>query len=264
MTLSDYKKTFLCFNVFLVSVSINLFSQKVKYTVANGHAHNDYEHPIPFYTAFNAGFGSIEADVFPVNGVLLVAHSKKELQPQRTLKDLYLIPLLKTLLLNTTRRLNLLVDIKENYKVALALLIQELEPLKQYLSIPQQGMPLTIVISGNRPPPVEYKNYPPYIFFDNDLKLPHTPGEWERVALVSLPFNKISGWKGEGDIDRKDKKRLRHTIDSVHSAGKPIRFWAAPDTEASWKLQIKLHADSIGTDKIDRLATFLQNRSKRK
>ncbi|HUS00326.1 MAG TPA: hypothetical protein VMY77_01290 [Chitinophagaceae bacterium] len=260
--LFDHKK--ICFSLFLIFVSITLFAQQTKYTVANGHAHNDYEHPIPFYTAYNAGLGSIEADVFPVNGVLLVAHSRKDIQPQKTLKELYLIPLLKALSADTKRRLNLLVDIKEDYKVALSLLVQELEPLKQYLSIPQQTMQLTIVISGTRPPPAEYKNYPSYIFFDDDLKLPHTAGEWERVALVSLPFNKISGWKGEGDIDRKDKKRMRHTIDSVHAAGKPIRFWAAPDTESSWKLQMKLHADLIGTDKIEELKNFLQRRSKRK
>lgn len=262
MLLFDYRTlTFL--NVFWVLVSINLSAQKINYSVANAHAHNDYEHPIPFYTAYNAGFGSIEADVFPVNGVLLVAHSKKDLQPHRTLKELYLMPLLEALSSDSSRRLNLLVDIKENYKAALSLLIQELEPLKQYLSIPQQSMRLTVIISGNRPKPAEYKNYPSYIFFDNDLKLPHTPGEWKRIALVSLPFNKISGWKGEGNISRKDKRRLRHTIDSVHAAGKPIRFWAAPDTISSWKLQMKLQADLIGTDKIDDLQHFLRERNRK-
>ena len=260
--LFDHKK--ICLSVLLIFVSVTLFAQHRKYTVANGHAHNDYEHPIPFHTAYNAGFGSIEADVFPVNGVLLVAHNKKDIQPQKTLTDLYLMPLLKALSLDTKRRLNLLVDIKEDYKLALPLLVQELETLKQYLSIPRQKMQLTIVISGTRPPPAEYKNYPSFIFFDDDLKLTHTPAEWERVALVSLPFNKISGWKGDDDIDRSDKKRLRHTIDSVHAAGKPIRFWAAPDTEASWKLQMKLHADLIGTDKIDELTGYLQGKSKRK
>ncbi len=248
----------LSFNFF----SGRVFAQKIKYTVANAHAHNDYEHPVPFYTAYNAGFGSIEADVFPVNGVLLVAHSKKEIKPQRTLQALYLIPLLKELSIDTSRKLILLIDIKENYKVALVLLIQELESLKHYLSKPQQTRSLTILISGMRPPPAEYKNYTDYIFFDDDLKLPHTPDEWKRVGLVSLPFNKISDWKGEDNINRRDKKRLRHIIDSVHSSGKPIRFWAAFDTETSWKLQMKLHADLIGTDKIDELANFLRNRSK--
>jgi alkaline phosphatase len=190
--------------------------------------------------------------------VLVVAHSKTDIQPQRTLKTLYLLPLLKELSINQSRRVKLLVDIKENYRVVLPLLIQELEPLKQYLSSGQTTNRLTILISGTRPPPAEYKNYPAFIFFDDDLKLRHSAEEWNRVGLVSLPLSKLSNWKGEGDISRKDKKAIRHTIDSVHSAGKPIRFWAAPDTQTSWKLQMKLHADLIGTDKIDDLNSFMK------
>ncbi len=59
-------------------------------------------------------------------------------------------------------------------------------------------------------------------------------------------------------MNRKDKKRIRGMIDSVHSAGKPFRFWAAPDNKTSWKLQKKLNADLIGTDRIDELANFLR------
>lgn len=257
---SFHKRILIFFIFYLNFFSICVFAQQGKYTVANAHAHNDYLHPVPFYTAYNAGFGSIEADIFPVNGALLVAHSKKEIQSQRTLKELYLVQLLKALSTDTKRKLILLVDIKESYKVALPMLIQELEPLKQYLSSDKFSNRLVIVISGERPPPAEYKNYPDYIFFDDDLKLKHSPEEWNRVGLVSLPFNKISNWKGEDNINRKDKKHLRHTIDSVHSAGKPIRFWAAPDTKPSWKLQMKLHSDLIGTDKIDELANFLRSR----
>jgi alkaline phosphatase len=245
-----------------IFISIVTNAQVKKYTSSNAHAHNDYEHPIPFYTAYNAGFGSIEADVFPVNGVLVVAHSKPDIKPRRTLKTLYLEPLLKELSADRSRRVALLVDIKEDYKTALALLVQELEPLGEYLSANEKANRLTIRISGTRPPPEEYKNYPSFIFFDDDLRLRHTPDQWNRVDLVSLPFTKITAWKGEDDISRKDKKAVRHIIDSVHSVGKPIRFWAAPDTESSWKLQMKLHADLIGTDKIDELATFLQRQKR--
>ncbi|MFN2441022.1 MAG: hypothetical protein ABR503_17615 [Chitinophagaceae bacterium] len=37
-----------------------------------------------------------------------------------------------------------------------------------------------------------------------------------------------------------------------------MRFWAAPDNEASWKMQMKLGVNLIGTDKIDDLANFLK------
>ena len=250
------KKILLLF--FLVSASVSIFAQHKKYTVADAHAHNDYMHPVPFYTAWNAGFGSIEADVFPVNGVLLVSHNKEALNPKRTLDSLYLNPLLRELQKHPHRKVNLLVDIKEDYKNSLAILLQELKPLKKYLvSDKNPQNPLTILISGERPPPAEYKNYPGYIFFDDDLKLFHSSAEWKRVGLVSLSFQRYSSWNGEGEIPAADRKILAHVIDSVHQAGKKIRFWAAPDNQNSWRRQMDLDVDLIGTDKIQELSSFL-------
>ena len=250
-------KRIFCF-LFIAGISLNAFAQQGKYTVADAHAHNDYEHPIPFYTAWNAGFGSIEADVFPVNGILLVSHSRNALNPQRTLDSLYLNPLLKELEKNPWRKVNLLIDIKADYKQTLQILMQELKPLDKYLSYKlKSAKPLTILISGERPPPDEYKNYPNYIFFDDDLRLVHTPEEWKRVGLVSLSFERYSRWNGEGDLPGSDKKVLTNVIDSVHHARKKIRFWAAPDNENSWLTQMKLDVDLIGTDKLQALSDFL-------
>lgn len=257
------KKFFLLpFSLFL---SLTCLSQAKHYTVANAHAHNDYMHPVPFYTAWNAGFGSIEADVYPVNGVLLVSHTKKALSSERTLDRLYLKPLLQQLQKDDKRKVSLLIDIKENYKESLRLLILELKPLKKYiLSDDDLNKPVTILISGERPPPSEYKNYPHYIFFDDDLRIPHTPEEWKRVRLVSLSFERYSHWNGEDNLPDSDRKVLLHVIDSVHHAGKRIRFWAAPDNENSWATQMKLGADIIGTDKIDELSAFLSKESNSK
>ncbi|MEO8414302.1 MAG: alkaline phosphatase [Ginsengibacter sp.] len=255
------KKIVACLFACIVFTSISVFAQHKNYTVADAHAHNDYLHPLPFHTAWNAGFGSIEADIFPVNGVLLVAHSKKEILPQLTLKSLYLQPLLKELQGNSTRKVRLLIDVKENYKQSLQLLMQELAPLKKYLFTSQdKSKPVTILISGERPPPGEYKNYPGYIFFDDDLKLSHSPEEWKRVGLVSLSFERYSHWNGEGAIPAKDKNLLIHVIDSVHHAGKQIRFWAAPDDENSWIMQMEVDVDLLGTDKIDKFAGFLKSK----
>lgn len=256
------RKLLFCLFLGLNFFSVKVFTQAKNYTVANAHAHNDYEHTLPFYTAYHAGFGSIEADVFPVNGVLAVAHSKKEIKAQRTLKSLYLDPLLKELLRNPKRKVKLLIDIKENYKESLQLLMQELGPLKKYLvTSSDKNKPVTILISGERPAPNEYKDYPAYIFFDDDLKLFHTPGQWKRIGLVSLSFERYSSWNGEGPIADKDINLLIHTIDSVHHAGKQIRFWAAPDNETSWILQMKLGVDLVGTDKIEKFSEFLRERN---
>jgi alkaline phosphatase len=157
-----------------------------------------------------------------------------------------------------------LIDIKENYEVSLSLLIREIEPLRQYLTTPQKKRSLTILISGSRPPPGEYRNYPEYIFFDDDLKLQHTAEEWKRVGLVSLSFQRFSSWMGKDSLEQKDKRRIKHVIDSVHLAGKPIRFWAAPDNERSWIMQIGFGVDLVGTDKIDEFANFLRSRAEKK
>ena len=100
------------------------------------------------------------------------------------------------------------------------------------------------------------------LFFDDDLKLHHSAEEWERVGQVSLCFENFSTWKGKGRLNTKDKKLLKRLIDSVHLAGKPIRFWAAPDNKTSWKIQMKVGADLIGTDKINELAGFLRKQNK--
>jgi len=258
------RKKFLCLAFACCIFSLTAIAQQKIFTFSDAHAHNDYLHPVPFYTAYNAGFGSIEVDIFPIKGALCVAHSIDEIQPQHTLKSLYLDPLLTELKSNKSRLLKLLVDIKENYELSLDLLILEIEPLKQYLSTSKESKALTILISGKRPAPEEYKTYPDYIFFDDDLKLPHTISEWERVGQVSLQFTKFSAWKGKSSIEPKDKKLLKQVIDSVHMTGKTIRFWAAPDTKTSWILQMELGVDLIGTDKIDKLAKFLRRRSKKK
>ncbi|MGZ8522870.1 MAG: phosphatidylinositol-specific phospholipase C/glycerophosphodiester phosphodiesterase family protein [Chitinophagaceae bacterium] len=255
------KGTYLSIGFFINSFGI---AQTKTFTAANAHSHNDYLNAQPFSKAYKNDFGSIEVDILPVNGTLCVAHHKNEIQPQRTFKRLYLEPLLDELNSNNIRPVKLLIDIKENYELSLELLIRETEPLKQYLSTKNENKPVTILISGKRPAPPEYKNYPGYIFFDDDLKLQHDVSEWERVGQVSLPFTKFSEWKGEGAIDGKGKKLLKQVIDSVHKAGKTIRFWAAPDNEASWILQMKLGVDLIGTDKIDELAAFLRRRSRKK
>src|SRR3954451_14184885 len=59
------------------------------------HAHNDYEHDRPLVDALEAHAMGIEADIHLIDGQLLVAHKKEEVEPGRTLQSLYLDPLRK-------------------------------------------------------------------------------------------------------------------------------------------------------------------------
>src|SRR6266568_639216 len=59
----------------------------------HAHAHNDYEHKRPLFDALDQGFCSVEADIYLVDGELLVAHDRAKVRPERTLQALYLDPL---------------------------------------------------------------------------------------------------------------------------------------------------------------------------
>jgi len=248
---------------FFILLSACLSAQPAMYSTSNVHSHNDYENALPFHLAFQNDFGSIEADIYSVNDTLFVAHNKQDIKPGRTLRNLYLDPLKRALDSNSKRNLKLLIDVKDDYEVTLPLLVKELHSLEKYLSTQSKQRSVTIVISGNRPPPYELKNYPDFIFFDDDLKRAFTKDEWDRVALVSLPLTRITRWNGKDHISNEDSINVKRTIDSVHASGKPIRFWAAPDTELSWQLQMNVGVDLIGTDKISELAAFIHSKRKK-
>ena len=232
------------------------YGQSLKYTVQNAHSHNDYENDVPFFTAYKAGFGSIEADVFPVNGKLYVAHDKQNIDLNKSLRTLYLEPAARELRKERSRHLILLVDIKEDYITSLDLLVKDLKPFRDVI----KNKRLQIVISGNRPVPGEFNKYPSYIWFDDDQSRKSNSDQWKRVALVSLRFSNLTGWKGQGEISKEDFSRLKSTIDSVHAAGKKIRFWGAPDSPEAWTALINLGVDLIGTDRIEDLAAFLRDK----
>ena len=59
----------------------------------HAHAHNDDTTNVRFFEALENGFCSVEADVFLVDGKLLVGHTVSSLRPERTLESLYLDPL---------------------------------------------------------------------------------------------------------------------------------------------------------------------------
>ncbi len=56
-------------------------------------SHNDYQHPRPLLDVREQGFCSVEADIYPVDGKLLLARDRDRAQPDRTLEGLYLQPL---------------------------------------------------------------------------------------------------------------------------------------------------------------------------
>ena len=59
------------------------------------HSHNDYDRTAPFWEAYSQHCGSIEADVFLQDGEILVAHNRKDVTSERSLRKMYIEPIVK-------------------------------------------------------------------------------------------------------------------------------------------------------------------------
>ena len=143
------------------------------------HSHNDYWRQVPLYEALHYGCTSVEADVWLMDMVegseadFYVGHTPAALERKRTLRNLYINPLVKILdtmnFNNTAARFNgvfessptqplvLLVDLKNDPFVAFDAFSAQLEPLRArgYLTYHNgTGLvpgPLTIVATGRTP-----------------------------------------------------------------------------------------------------------------
>jgi alkaline phosphatase len=148
----------------------------------------------------------------------------------------------------------LLIDIKTEAIATLDALIQLLQ---SYPSIIQHKN-IIIAISGNRPQPIQYVNYPRFIHFDGRPTEVYSKQSLKKVALISEAFYKFSLWKGEGEIKETEKKKMEDAVNKAHQLKKPFRFWATPDTKETWNTLMDIKADFINTDHIDALADFLK------
>ena len=136
------------------------------------HSHNDYWRRRPLYSALGSGCISIEADVWDVDDDLLVAHTRNDVVPERTLTSMYLTPILELLEhMNAKRELGqplrgvfhqkpaqtlvLIIDLKR--PEIWPLMLRQLQPLREkgYLTfwdgLDRHERPLTIVGSGSTP-----------------------------------------------------------------------------------------------------------------
>ncbi|NNE75937.1 MAG: alkaline phosphatase [Pricia sp.] len=226
------------------------------------HSHNDYFQNIPFYKAVAAGASSVEADVFLVDSLLMVAHTEKEIEMGRDLQSLYLDPLQRSLEMNLglKRPFQLLIDIKTEAYATLEAIIKAFDAYPTITA----NKNISIVISGNRPAIEDYVNYPDYIFFDYQSLNPiASPAILNKIALISLSFKNLSDWNGKGRLTHEDHEKVTSTVKKAHAIGKPFRFWATPDSKTAWKAFVHIGVDFINTDMPFECAAYLKTLNNR-
>ena len=252
--------------ILLIAAALTAIAQPPRYTVSNAHSHNDYEQKDPFWAAYNAGFGSIEADIFLVDGSLMVAHDTRELMAnKRTLESLYLEPLISCLMKNkgypyadSTRELQMLIDIKSDSIHTLDALVHTLRSYEVIMN----SKHLHWVITGNRPDPSLFTTYPSFISFDGVLSKQYTQDELSKIAMLSDEWRKYTGWFGTGELPKTDLKKIEAAVKKSNKLQKPVRFWGAPDTKTFWGMLMKWKAGFINTDHIPDLSDYLSQHTK--
>ncbi len=242
----------------IIALSL-LFFSTMAFAQYNVHSHNDYEQKVPFWSAYSSGCTSIEVDIILNNNELYAAHNLKDIKPSSTIENLYLIPL--SVISEADKygafNLQILIDIKTDANATLKLLQSQLEKYPILFNGTDPNKKISFVISGNRPLPMEYQNYPPYLNFDYQT-IDTFPADMTKVALVSLPFYKFSKWNGEGILTKEDEEKIKSAIKTVHDQGKKIRFWATPDTKVSWFKFASLGVDFINTDQPFACSSYLK------
>jgi glycerophosphoryl diester phosphodiesterase len=246
--------------------------------LAQAHAHNDYEHDRPLLDALDHGFTSVEADVWLVDGDLLVAHDLEDVTPERTLERLYLSPLSARVAMNRGSvypgrgaGVQLLIDVKSEASATWRAVD---EALRNHPGLFTRFTPsttdpgaVTAVISGNRDLPAMQAQDDRRAGYDGrlpDLTTP-TPLPAAVVPLVSDNWTNHFTWRGVGRMPSGERARLRSLVDAAHRRGQRVRFWATPDApgperRAIWTELVAAGVDHVNTDDLPALERFLRGR----
>ena len=226
------------------------------------HSHNDYDRDRPLAEALEHGFASIEVDVALRNGVLYVTHDSADIDPSRTLADMYLRPL-RTLVSSRDGHvyrpsdppLQLLVDVKSNavpaYE-ALEELFADYDPmLSRWIDGARQDRAITVVISGNRPTLEGRDETRRYSVLDGRIYDRRRDFPPSTMPLVSINWDDTGGM---GDR----MQTARRFVEEVHREGRRVRFWNTPDGPSTWAWLRALDVDFIGTDDPEGLSRFMR------
>lgn len=240
------------------------------------HAHNDYEHARPLLDALDHGFCSVEADIWLVDGQLLVAHDLKDVKPERTLQALYLEPLRERVARNGGRVFRdgpvftLLIDVKSEATNTYAALREVLNrfqgTLTKFTQTETFTNAVTIVISGNRARGLMAAEKTRLAAYDGRLADLDSSDPPHLIPLISDNWTLHFKWLAradEGPLPEVERAKLRQLVGRAHEQGRRVRFWSAPDQPAAWQELFDARLDYINTDDLVGLEKFLESQTRK-
>ncbi len=237
------------------------------------HAHNDYLHTRPLEDAIEQGFCSVEADIFLIDGKLLVAHTRIEVVNNRTLESLYLDPLKKRIASNGGKvyrdgpPFGLLIDLKTDGEKTYLALHDVLARYADLFTRVEDGQvkpgPVDVVISGNRPQELIAAQKVRYCGIDGRLSDLDSDKPAHLLPMISDNWTNHFKWRGVGEMPADERARLKDIVQRAHAKNRVVRFWATPESTELWKELKNAGVDRINTDKLAELAAFLKSSDKK-
>ncbi|MCX7993053.1 MAG: phosphatidylinositol-specific phospholipase C/glycerophosphodiester phosphodiesterase family protein [Fimbriimonadales bacterium] len=237
------------------------------------HSHNDYWRKRPLQDALECGFCSVEADIFLVEGKLLVGHDLHELRPDRTLESLYLDPLrarakqFRGKIYPDAPHFYLLIDVKSDAQTTYTALRKALERYQDlfthYEGERRIERAVQAVLSGNRVP-VEQLQRERVRLVGYDGRLSDLEGNTSPTLMpwVSDNWMRLFRWNGRGALPEEEHTKLRQLVQKAHAKGYKLRFWATADVPPVWEALWDAGVDLIGTDTPYALRDFMWGKLK--
>ena len=237
----------------------------------HAHAHNDYEHEHPLTDALSQGFTSVEADIHLQEGELLVAHSRAQIKPDRTLRKLYLEPLRQLVRANHGRvhperaGFYLLIDYKgdDRFGGGEAIHLKLREQLTEYADVLTrfdgtnvQTKAITVVLTGARPMQTVKGESTRYWSIDGQLPELSPVESPALVPWISFDWPDHFKWKARAPIPAEEDAKLADMVTKAHAAGRLIRFYGAPDNPRFWECSRTHGVDLVNTDKLKEFAQW--------
>lgn len=249
------------------------------------HSHNDYHRRTPLYEALSIGCTGVEVDIWIFEDELYVGHNANTLTRNRTLRSMYLDPLMELLDhknleqvsrpmgifgLDSSQTLVLLIDFKGDGYQIFPLVQEQLALMRErgYLSYFDGSAvitgPITVVATGTAPFSLiasnsDYRD----IFFDAPLagmgEGLDSPSLYNATNsyYASANFRRAIGhlwlpWRW-GKFYQRDIERIRVMVGAAKRRGLKTRFWGAPSwprglRDVIWERLVREGADVLNGD----------------
>lgn len=231
------------------------------------HSHNDYEQKAPLATALENHMGSVEADVWLIDGELRLGHRRDATRPGWTLRSDYLDPLKARVKAQGGKvyrdgpPLVLLIDIKSDAEPTFVAILRELEAdaalFTHFTDRSIKPGAITVIISGAIPEAKIAERKERLVAIDGrPVHLDFNPPAGF-MPLISDNWTNHFKWKGQGEMPAAEREKLRALAARCHEQGRKFRLWNAPDVAACWREQFAAGVDYLNTDQPAALHAFL-------